>query len=78
MIFPPQMSGQSAPAPTRGPSVGGDEDEGEGEEEGGGASAPVSLADLMPKVINIITRNHNHSAQIVYIRGPAGSSYMSV
>ena len=64
MIFPPQMSGQSAPAPTRGPSVGGDEDEGE---EEGGASAPVSLADLMPKVINIITRNHNHSAQIVLL-----------
>ena len=42
------MSGQSAPPPTRGPSLGGD-DEGE-EEEGGGASVPTSLADLMPKV----------------------------
>ena len=58
--------------------MGGDEDEGEGEEEGGGASAPVSLADLMPKVINIITRNHNHSAQIFYVRGPAGSSDLNL
>ena len=48
------MSGQSPPAPTRGPNVGGDEEEGEEGEEGGGggggASEPVSLADLMPKV----------------------------
>ena len=46
------MSGQSPPAPTRGPNVGGDEDEEEGEEGGGGGggSEPVSLADLMPKV----------------------------
>ena len=45
------MSGQSPPAPTRGPNAGGDEDEGVGEESGGGASnEPVSLADLMPKV----------------------------
>ncbi len=52
------MSGESAPAPTRGPSVGGDEEEEEeGGGEGGGAgagggasAAPVSMADLMPKV----------------------------
>ena len=45
------MSGQSAPPPTRGPSVASGDDDGEaGEEEGGGASAAVSLADLMPKV----------------------------
>lgn len=47
------MSGQSAPPPTRGPSVASGDDDGEaGEEEGGGASAAVSLADLMPKVKN--------------------------
>ena len=48
------MSGQSPPAPTRGPNAGGDEDEGVGEESGGGgggaSNEPVSLADLMPKV----------------------------
>lgn len=44
-----QVSGESPPAPTRGPNVGG----GEEDEEGGGeagAQAAVSLADLMPKV----------------------------
>lgn len=51
-----QVSGESAPAPTRGPNVGGDEEEeeeegGVGSEGGGGVSAaPVSLADMMPKV----------------------------
>ena len=46
----PQVSGESPPAPTRGPNVGGEEDEEEGGEGGGGAQAAVSLADLMPKV----------------------------
>lgn len=51
-----QVSGESAPAPTRGPNVGGDEEEEEeGTEEGGGAGGaaaakPVSMADIMPKV----------------------------
>ena len=53
-----QVSGESPPAPTRGPSVANDEGEeegegGEGGEGGGGgaaAQAPVSLADMMPKV----------------------------
>ena len=51
-----QVSGESAPAPTRGPNVGGDEEEEEeGASEGGGAgggaaAAPKSLADMMPKV----------------------------
>ncbi len=54
-----QVSGESTPAPTRGPNVGGDEEEEEvGGAEGGGsegassgaASKPVSMADLMPKV----------------------------
>ena len=48
------MSGESPPAPTRGPNVAGEddeEDEAEAGEGGGGASAAaVSLADLMPKV----------------------------
>ena len=46
------MAGETAPPPTRGPNVAGDdeEEEGEGGEGGGGAAAaPVSLADLMPK-----------------------------
>ena len=53
MIIPllSQVSGESPPAPTRGPNVGGEEDEEEGGEGGGGgAQAAVSLADLMPKV----------------------------
>ena len=53
-----QVSGESPPAPTRGPSVAQDEEEEEAEssEAGGGggggakAQAPVSLADMMPKV----------------------------
>ena len=54
-----QVTGQSPPAPTRGPSVAQEEEEeaegesGEagGDGAGGGASqAPVSLADMMPKV----------------------------
>ncbi len=55
-----QVTGQSPPAPTRGPSVAAqeeeDEDEGESGEAGGGgvvggaSQAPVSLADMMPKV----------------------------
>jgi len=53
-----QVSGESAPAPTRGPNVGGDEEEAEveggGADGGGGAGTasakPVSMADLMPKV----------------------------
>ena len=51
------MSGESPPAPTRGPSVAqaGEEEEEEDESEGGAgggasAAAPVSLADIMPKV----------------------------
>ena len=53
------MSGESPPAPTRGPSVTQEADEDEESESaevgggaGGGASAqaPVSLADMMPKV----------------------------
>ena len=46
------MSGQTAPAPTRGPNVKGDDEEEEegGGGGGGGAAAPMSLADLMPKV----------------------------
>ena len=52
------MSGQAPPAPTRGPSVAQAEEEEEeesGEAEGGAgggasAQAPVSLADMMPKV----------------------------
>ena len=45
------MSGETAPAPTRGPNVRSADDEGEEETSGGGAAAaPVSLADLMPKV----------------------------
>ena len=49
-----QTSGESPPAPTRGPNVRGEEEEEEGGDEGeGGGAAPaaaVSLADLMPKV----------------------------
>jgi cytoskeleton-associated protein 5 len=56
-----QVTGQSPPAPTRGPSVAAQEEEEEeaegesGEAGGGGAvggasQAPVSLADMMPKV----------------------------
>lgn len=53
------MSGQSPPAPTRGPNVASGDDGDEGDEErgggggggGGGGSEPVSLADLMPKVL---------------------------
>ena len=50
-----QVSGESAPAPTRGPNVGGDEEEedeegGEASGGGGASAAPVSMADLMPKV----------------------------
>lgn len=47
-----KSASETAPAPIRGPSVkadNGDQDGG-GEEAGGGAPAPVSLADLMPKV----------------------------
>ena len=40
------MSGETAPAPTRGPNVCSAEEE----SGGGAATAPVSLADLMPKV----------------------------
>ena len=62
-VYSSQMSGQSAPAPTRGPNVGGDDDG--GEEEVGGASAPVSLADLMPKVLghDIIV---NHAQKLTF------------
>ena len=56
-----QVTGQSPPAPTRGPSVATQEEdeeaEGESGEAGGGggavggaSQAPVSLADMMPKV----------------------------
>lgn len=54
-----QVTGQSPPAPTRGPSVAQEEEEeteGESGETGGGGAvggasqAPVSLADMMPKV----------------------------
>ncbi len=53
-----KLAGESPPAPTRGPNAGGEEEEEEDEEEGGGgggggggaAQAPVSMADLMPKV----------------------------
>lgn len=54
-----QVTGQSPPAPTRGPSVAQEEEEeaeGESGEPGGGggvggaSQAPVSLADMMPKV----------------------------
>ena len=53
-----QVTGESPPAPTRGPSVAQDEEEEEAEssEAGGGggggakSQAPVSLADMMPKV----------------------------
>ena len=57
VMFPPppplQSANETAPAPIRGPNVkveGGDQDGGGAGEEGGGAPAPVSLADLMPKV----------------------------
>ena len=56
-----QVTGQSPPAPTRGPSVATQEEEEEAEGEsgeagggggavGGASQAPVSLADMMPKV----------------------------
>ena len=49
-----QVSGETAPAPTRGPNVRSADEEAEEESGGGGgggaAAAPVSLADLMPKV----------------------------
>eukprot|EP00731_Ephydatia_muelleri_P009291 Em0004g1629a len=50
-----KSASETAPAPIRGPSVkvdSGEQDgvEGEGGAGGGGAAAPVSLADLMPKV----------------------------
>ena len=52
-VFPFQSASETAPAPVRGPSVkveSGDQDGG-GEEGGAAAAAaPVSLADLMPKV----------------------------
>lgn len=51
-LLPSQVAGEAAPVPTRGPNVGGDEPE-EASGGGGGAGgggAPVSLADLMPKV----------------------------
>ena len=48
------MSAETAPAPTRGPNVRSADEEAEEESGGGGgggaAAAPVSLADLMPKV----------------------------
>lgn len=55
------MTGQSPPAPTRGPSVATQEEEEEAEGEsgeagggggavGGASQAPMSLADMMPKV----------------------------
>ena len=47
----PQVSGESPPAPTRGPNVAsGEEEEEEGGGGGGGAQPVVSMADLMPKV----------------------------
>lgn len=51
-----QVSGESAPVPTRGPNVPGEEDEqseGEGEspeDSGGAPPKAVSLADMMDKV----------------------------
>ena len=50
----PQVSGESPPAPTRGPNVASGEEEDEEEEGGGGggggAQPVLSMADLMPKV----------------------------
>ena len=53
--FTHQAASETAPAPTRGPNAAGDEvEEASGGDGGGGggggAAAPVSLADLMPKV----------------------------